>query len=253
MSSPELIEQAQARLYARVHNWTAFAKSVGDVANKTRFVSTHRSNSDWISELWFEFALGQEQHHLAELSRWLVDNRERSSLRLPTLSSLVDAAAKEPRLQWILSRDDLHDIWVAGTDVPVPNKEWRSRYHTRGDVMDAYSTWMGEQPESVQMRQKEYLAKYGNEAMHSRSLLYHAMCVYAEPTPAQVRGAALANNPIYDMARLETHYPGFAGLKATYEGMGMKQPDLRQSLCHFMDGTTTPVELAIPDTGFDAH
>lgn len=252
MPSPELIEQAQARLHARAHDWPAFAKSAGEAARKN-FGLGRSGSADWLSELWFEFAIGQEPVLLAEYSQWLVDNRQCSSLRLPVLSALVDAAAKDPRMQWLLEREDLHDIWVAGTEVPVPNKEWRSRHHVFGDFGQAYVTWMKEQPESIQARQKAYLEKYGSAALHSKSLLYYAMCAYAEPTRDQVRGAAIANNPVYDMPRLEVHFPGISGLKAAYEGMGMKNHELRDGLCKFMDGTAPKSEEAVPENGFDAH
>ena len=252
MPSTELIEQAQARLYARRHDWPAFSKGVVESARRT-FGGGHSGSADWLSELWFEFALAKEHILLAEFSHWLVDNREKSSVRLPTLSALVDMASKEPRLQWILEREDLHDIWVAGTEVPVPNKEWRSRHHVFGHVSDAYLEWMNAQPNSIQDRQKAYLAKYGNEVLHAKSLLYYAICAFGEPTREQVRAAALANNPVYDMKRLEMHYPGIGGLKATYEGMDMKNHHLRDELGKFMDGTTLKTEEAVPEHGFEAH
>ena len=252
MPSSELIEQAHARLHARAHDWPAFSKSAAEAVRKT-FGAGNSGDADWLSELWFEFALAKEHTLLAEFSHWLVDNRERSNVRLPALSSLVDAASKEPRLQWILEREDLHDIWVAGTEVPVPNKEWRSRHHVFGPFGEAYLEWMNAQPTSIQDRQKAYLDKYGNEALHTKSLLYHAICAFGEPTKEQVRAAALANNPVYDMKRLELHYPGIGGLKATYEGMDMKNHHLRDALGKFMDGTTPKAEEAIPENGFEAH
>lgn len=252
MPGTELIEQAQARLHARAHDWLSFAQSAEAAARK--MVGQGRSgSSDWLSELWFEFAIGQESTLLAEFSQWLVDSRQNTTLRLPVLSTLVDMAARDPRMQWLIEREDLYDTWVAGTEVPVPNKEWRARHHVFGEFGQAYGTWMREQPATTQTRQKAYLEKYGNAALHSKSLLYYAMCAYAEPTRDQVRGAAIANNPVYDMPRLEVHFPGITGLKAAYEGMGMKNHDLRDGLCKFMDGTAPKSEEAVPENGFDAH
>jgi hypothetical protein len=253
MPSSELIEQAQARLHARAGHWAEFHKSASEMLCKS--LGKGRAGSpDWLSELWFEFALSHDHVRLSEFSQWLVNSRQRSSFSLPSLSSLVDAAAKEPRMQWLLQREDLHAIWVAGTEVPVPNKEWRSRYYQgSGDVLDAYSTWMREQSTSIQERQKAYLAKYGHDAMPFKSLLYYAICAYGEPSKEQVRAAALCNNPVYDMQRLNEHYPGIAGLKAACEGMGMKHHDLRNTLEKFIDNMAQTIEEAAPENGFEAN
>ena len=252
MAFSEFIEKAQARLHAQSGQWGNFSATVSILAGR----STSPESADkasWLAELWVEFALTQNHQRLLEYSRWLVTNRDQASHRLPSLSTLVDAASKEPRLQWILERPELHEIWIAATEVPVPNKEWRSHHHVVENVFASYTAWMQAQPALIQERQKTYLAQYGTEALQGKSLLYYAMCAYGTPTKEQVRAAALANNPVYDMVRLEEHYPGIGGLRAMYEGMGLKTNALRDALCSFMDGKNSKPEEAIPEQGFDAH
>lgn len=247
-----LIEKAQARLYAQAGNWEEFSKSAAN-ANQKSIELGWLNVADWMAELWFEFALSENYKRLAEYSQWFVGNKVQSHYSLPTLSTLMDSISSEPRLQWILKHDDLHDIWIAATEIPVPNKEWRARHHVFGAFLPAYIAWMREQPEIIQARQKNYLEKYGNEAMQAKSLLYYAICAYATPTREQVRAVAVANNPIYDMVRLEEQYPGIRGLRAAYEGMGLKSHALRDRLCQFMDGTAPSIEEAIPLNGFESH
>ena len=247
----EPIEQAQACRYARQGNWEEFSKTVTDLIREVNRQGRYGNNgSDWFAVLWCEFALDENAKALGEYSKWLMRHRGTYGHRLPTLSSLVHAASKDPRMQWVLHREDLHDIWVAGTDVPVPNKEWRAAHKVDKDTFATYTAWMQKQPESLQEIQKLYLERHGTEALAKKPLLYYAMCAYGTPTKEQVKHAALASNPIYDMRRLEEHFPGITAFRSMYEGMDFAPGAVRDGIRKFIEGTIKAPEQITPEHGF---
>lgn len=247
----EPIEQAQACRHARHGNWDEFSKTVTELIREVNRQGRYGNNgSDWFAVLWCEFALDENAKALGEYSQWLMRHRGTYGHRLPTLSSLVHAASKDPRMQWVLHREDLHDIWVAGTDVPVPNKEWRAAHKVEKDTFAAYTTWMQKQPESLQEIQKLYLERHGIEALAKKPLLYYAMCAYGTPTKEQVKHAALSSNPIYDMRRLEEHFPGITAFRSMYEGMDFAPGAVRDGIRKFIEGTIKAPEQITPEHGF---
>ena len=253
MSYPAmLIERAQAQLYARAGQWECFATSAKS-ANKPVVSFDSTGATHWMAELWFEFGLSKNQKRLTEYSNWLMDNKKTYGHALPRLSELLDAVSEEPKLQWILDDKEMHDIWIAATYIPIPNKRWRAQHSVSKNIFLTYTAWIQEQPESTKIRQKEYLEKYSNEALLNQNLLYYAICAYAMPTKKQVHMAASAQNPIYDMPRLEEYYPGIKALYAVCESMGFTGNPLRDRLCQFMDNTAPIMEGAIPRNGFESH
>ncbi len=247
----ESLEQAQACRHARQGNWEEFSKSVtGWIQEINRQGRYGNSGSDWFSVLWYEFALDENAQSLSEYSHWLLKHRGTYGHRIPTLSSLVHAASMHPSMQWLVNREDLHDIWIAGADVPVPNKEWRATHRVDKDTFATYTAWMQKQPESIQELQKLYLERHGTEALAKKPLLYYAMCAYGEPTKEQTKHAAMASNPIYDMRRLEQHFPGITGVRAMYEGMEMSPGAVRDGIRKFMEGSHKAVEHVVPEHGF---
>lgn len=252
MSVSILLDQAQAKIYAHAGDWDHFTQQAALVAKQRSLLHyTQQDGTHWFVELWFELALRKNTEQFAEYSQWLLDHRSNGVYALPTLSSLMDMASREPQLQWILDRPDWRDLLVASAHVPVPNKDWRSSQKVVSNIVPTYTAWMLAQPQNVQDIQKEYLEKYGVGALTTKTLLYHAICAYGTPTKNQVRAAALAHTPIYDMVRLEEHYPGFSGLRAACEGMDMKKMDMRTVLSQFMDGIVREVPMAIPEHGFE--
>ena len=247
----ESLEQAHACRYARQGKWEEFSKTVTDLIREVNRQGRYGNNaSDWFAVLWCEFALDENAKALGEYSKWLMRHRGTYGHRLPTLSSLVHAASKDPRMQWALHREDLHDIWVAGTDVPVPNKEWRAAHKVDKDTFATYTAWMQKQPESLQEIQKLYLERHGTEALTKKPLLYYAMCAYGTPTKEQVKHAALASNPIYDMRRLEEHFPGITAFRSMYEGMDFAPGAVRDGIRKFIEGTIKAPEQITPEHGF---
>lgn len=248
MQLPRLIDQAQAKIHARNRDWTAFNQSIkgrdSDTANTAK--------TEWLSELWFEFALGTDCSLLVEFSQWLIDNQGKTNVRLPALATLIDAALKEPTMQRILDDSGLHEVRIAGTIVPVPNKGWRARQHVFGDWKVSYADWMRQQPEHIQCQQKEYLIKYGRAALRGKPLLYYAICAFGEPSKEDVCAVALADNPIYDVDRLEVYYPGIGGMKAACEGMGLTKQQVQDELKIFMGGEKIKPDEILPENGFDA-
>lgn len=247
----ESLEQAHACQYARQGNWDAFSKSVTGLIQEINRQGRYGNNgSDWFSILWYEFALNENAQALSEYSHWLLKHRGTYGHRIPALASLVHAASMQPSMQWLINREDLHDIWVAGADVPVPNKEWRAAHKADKDTFAAYTAWMQKQPESTQQLQKLYLERHGTEALAKKPLLYYAMCAYGEPTKEQTKHAAMASNPIYDMRRLEEHFPGITAIRAMYEGMEMPPGAVRDGIRKYLEGNYKAPEHAVPEHGF---
>ena len=247
----ESLEQAHACRYARQGKWDAFSKSVTGLIQEINRQGRYGNNgSDWFSILWYEFALEENAQALSEYSHWLLKHRGTYGHRIPMLSSLVHAASAHPEMQWLLNREDLHDIWVAGADVPVPNKEWRAAHKVEKDTFGTYCAWMLKQPDSVQRLQQLYLERHGTEALAKKPLLYYAMCAYGTPTKEQVKHAALASNPIYDMRRLEEHFPGITAFRSMYEGMDFAPGAVRDGIRKFIEGTIKAPEQITPEHGF---
>lgn len=251
MSVSILLDQAQARVYAHAGQWDDFATQVALVAKQRSLSPIAVGGNEWLMELWFEIALAKKNELLLDYSHWLLNNRQNGTYALPALSKLMNIVSEKTQLQWILHDPDWRDLLVASTNVPVPNKEWRASHKVVSDIVPKYTAWMLAQPTQVQELQKAYLEKYGSAALHTKTLLYHAICAYGTPTKEQTRAAALSPTPIYDMVRLEEHYPGVTGLRAACEGMGMKPADIRLTLGKFMDGNVTPAPMAIPEHGFE--
>lgn len=204
---------------------------------------------DVLQTCWLQAFLNNDRAKLNAYTAWLDDQlpaawaQIKPLLLLPVFQELYENNVGDSRT-WSTSEPAWWELLACNTKLPKPNREWRMANQAHTNILEAFTHFVHQQPLHEQTLQLHALNIGGCTRLTNDPLLYYLLSSYREPTKEETYAVAIAKNPLYDVERLELHFPGFKGLTTAISGLEINKKE-RDAMCaEFLTGYKRSKELS---------
>ena len=185
-------------------------------------------------ELWYFSLLEGKPHSFDLLSRLSSEN----DFRFP----LVEELDKMPEAYqlWAMDIASVRTMWLSKTEL-VAAREGVRLVNGLNVLQENESTAqlrasLDAKPDAFHARMRLFIAESGMNTLMVNGAFLHTIAYYQEPTKKHVRVAATGTNPVYDLPRMNQHWPGIGDALNALSSLGLPVADcqarIRQTIAN---------------------
>lgn len=194
-------------LASHIESWREYTYEVGRICH----------------ELWY-FALLEGKPKTFE---FLCHRAKEKTFAFPLVASLDDLP--HDLQMWALSVPIARNLWLSQTEPLSAQRGYKTvnglRILERNDEVEKLHTQLDAKPAEFHDRMRLFIEEFGMQTLMKNGAFLHTIAYYKEPSKKHLRVAATGTLPVYDLARMETHWPGIGGCVTAFAGLGLSVED----------------------------
>lgn len=174
-------------------------------------------------ELWY-FALLEGKTKTFE---FLCHRAKEKTFAFPLVASLDDLP--HDLQMWALSVPIARNLWLSQTEPLSARQGYKTvdglRMLERNQEVEKLHAQLDAKPLEFHARMRLFIDEFGMQTLMKNGAFLHTIAYYKEPSKKHVRVAATGTLPVYDLARMEVHWPGIGGCFTAFAGLGLSTED----------------------------
>lgn len=143
--------------------------------------------------------------------------------------SVCDALNNSPEVfqRWALTIPVARNLWLSQTKPLAAEKGYTLVHGLRvledNDCVKELRATLDAKSDYFHHQMRVFIREYAMQTLMQNGLFLHTIAYYGEPTKKHLRVAATGTNPVYDLKRMEEHWPGVQGVVSALGGLGLSK------------------------------
>lgn len=178
---------------------------------------------DFMRQLWYGALLGGKRRTFEALCQFSTE-KDYSFNVCHELDGVPEALQL-----WAMEIPLARNMWLSQTE-PLSARKGHGLLHglrvleANDSVKDLHTT-LDAKPAAFHAGMRIFIEEFGMQALMKNGAFLHTIAYYKEPSKKHLRVAATGTAPVYDLDRMEVHWPGIRDCIGALAGLGMSTVD----------------------------
>lgn len=177
-------------------------------------------------ELWY-FALLEGK---ATTFALLCERAKEKAYTFPLVASL-DELPNDLQM-WALSVPSARNLWLSQTEPLSAKGGYKTvdgfRFLERNAEVDKLHKELDAKTPAFHEHMRLFIEECSMQTLMKNGAFLHTIAYYKEPSKKHLRVAATGTRPVYDLERMEKHWPGIRSCFTAFSGLGLSKEDCEE-------------------------
>lgn len=154
---------------------------------------------------------------------------------------------------WALEMPLARNMWLSETEPLSARSGYRLvnglKYLEENASSNDLGATLDAKSDAFHTRMRLFIADFGMQNLMKNGTFLHTIAYYQEPSKKHLRVAATGTQPVYDIARMEAHWPGLGDALLALTGLGLPASECEERVRKIISNKHAAVEAKIETVG----